>query len=245
VAASTPCAPDTDGLECTIPGCVAGGICSQTHVDNCVSEGICRTPGFWGARGGTEKTSSENTTLNVLANFGGSLVICGQPITNTDECSPESALEAICVSPKGDSSLQLARQLTAAALNCAVTQVTDAEGACVPAAVDGANPCDGQGTIEDLFQACNAACPGSLTGGNTIPCNALIDCFNNGFAVEFDEATNEFSCGDLTTCHENDSGCFDQTPPNAAGSSRECNDSRKNCVTIFGLTEQCDDACVP
>jgi hypothetical protein len=156
-------------------------------------------------------------------------------------CSEESALEAICASPKGDSSLQLARQLTAAALNCAITKATDAEGACAPTAVDGTNPCSGLGTIEGLFQACNTACPGSLTGGDSIACIGLIDCFNNGFAIEFDEATNTFSCGALTGCEENESGCFDQTPPKPAGSSFECRDSRKNCVTIFGTIDGCEE----
>jgi hypothetical protein len=241
-----PLCTDTDADICTIPGCEAGQ-CVQTHQENpeCEVEIVCRTPGFWGTHGGEEKSGSEPTTCDVLANFGGTLVICGEPITNCDLCSDESALEAICASPKGDSSLQLARQLTAAALNCAITQATDAEGACVPTAVDGANPCAGLGTIEDLFQACNTNCPGSLTGGNTIPCIGLIDCFNNGFAIEFDEETNTFSCGELTGCEENESGCFDQTEPKPAGSSFECRDSRKNCVTIFGLAEQCDDACVP
>jgi hypothetical protein len=237
-----PLCTDTDADICTIPGCEAGQ-CVQTHQENpeCEVEIVCRTPGFWGTHGGEEKSGSEPTTCDVLANFGGTLVICGEPITNCDLCSDESALEAICASPKGDSSLQLARQLTAAALNCAITQATDAEGACVPTAVDGANPCAGLGTIEDLFQACNTNCPGSLTGGNTIPCIGLIDCFNNGFAIEFDEETNTFSCGELTGCEENESGCFDQTEPKPAGSSFECRDSRKNCVTIFGTIEDCVD----
>jgi hypothetical protein len=237
-----PLCTDTDADVCTTPGCQAGE-CVQAHItDPTCGEIVCRTPGFWGTHGGLEKSSSEDTTCDVLANFGGTLVICGEPITNCDLCSEESALEAICASPKGDSSLQLARQLTAAALNCAITKATDTEGACVPTAVDGANPCGGLGTnIEALFQACNSACPGSLTGGDSIACIGLIDCFNNGFAIEFDEATNTFSCGALTGCEEADSGCFDQTPPKPAGSSFECRDSRKNCVTIFGTIDGCEE----
>jgi hypothetical protein len=224
-------------------------------------EEICRTPGFWGTHGGTEKEGhSENITLAVLNAYCGTLEVCGQLITNTDECSVESALEAICVSPKGDSCLQLGRQLTAAALNCAITKSTNSEtGACeFPECVDstgGVGPaCEGL-SIGAIWAACNTACgedPCDVTADvdldedpNTpdveVNCIGAIDCFNNGFTILPDG-----TCDDTlpTGCHEREL-CGDFVPPGAAGSPKECADSRKNCVTIFGATDQCDDACVP
>jgi hypothetical protein len=145
-------------------------------------------------------------------------------------------------------------------LNCAITKSTDSEtGECgfpdceaTPAGVGPA--CEGL-SIGAIWAACNTACgeePCELTADvdldddPTTPdvevdCISALDCFNNGRAI--DTATGE--CTDeLTGCHERQL-CGDFQPPGAAGSPRECNDSRKNCVTIFGATDQCDDACVP
>jgi hypothetical protein len=225
------------------------------------NEEICRTPGFWGTHGGTEKEGhSTNITLAVLGAYCGTLEICGTPVTNTDECSVESALEAICVSPKGNSCLQLGRQLTAAALNCAITKSTNSDtGACqfpdceaTPGGVGAA--CEGL-SIGAIFAACNEECgeePCSVTAAVdlddnpdtpdvTVNCIGALDCFNNGLTI--DTATGE--CTDtLSGCHEREL-CGDFQPPGAAGSPGECSDSRKNCVSIFGATDQCDDACVP
>jgi hypothetical protein len=76
----------------------------------------------------------------------------------------------------------------------------------------------------------------------TVNCIGALDCFNNGFTI--DPATGE--CDDTlpTGCHDRPL-CGDFQPPGSAGSPKECADSRKNCVTIFGATDQCDDACVP
>jgi hypothetical protein len=229
--------------------------------DGCVNEEICRTPGFWGTHGGVEKEErSTNITLALLdaynaANVGNELTICGVPITNTDCGSPNSALEAICVSPKGDQTLQLARQLTAAALNCIIT---NAEGVPVDstctdfgAGLTG-SVCDGV-SIEAIFDLCNAACASGEVDADLdndpsnadVSCIAAIDCFNNGFIVGPDgECT-----GDSSGCHDEDrllvNGCFDFDPPGAAGSPRECNDSRKNCITIFGTIEGCTTGIAP
>jgi hypothetical protein len=218
----TACDP-TSGL-CTLPADPLPAECTP-------SEEICRTPGFWGTHGGTEKSSSQDITGAVLATFGGTLEICGVTVDSTAD-----ALQAICVSPKGDSRLQLARQLTAAALNCAITNSTGTPGECT--AQDGTAPCAGV-SVNDVFEACNDACAnGDVTadvGGNTVSCIGAIDCFNNGGV--FDPATG--NCNDAvgTSCHDRDlaSDCFvDFVPPGAAGSPRACNDARKDCTTIFG-----------
>jgi hypothetical protein len=173
-----------------------------------------------------------NISQDVLDAFGGTLSVCGTIIDNTDVGNTHSALEAICVSPKGDSRLQLARQLTAAALNCGITNSTGTPGEC--SAQDGATPCVGV-SIEAVWDACNAACPTGTTadvGGNTISCIGAIDCFNNGGL--FDPATG--NCNDAVgeSCHDRNlvTDCFSFNPPGAAGSPKACNDARKNDVLV-------------
>ena len=205
--------------------------------------GICRTPGFFGTHGGEEKANSTNITLALLEAFNAvndpDLTICGQTITNTDVGSVNSALEAICVSPKGDSRLQLARQLMAAALNCIITNSDEPNAvACPSAGLEGA-VCGGVSN-EDIFNACNEACAvGDLTvtiDSEVISCIGALDCFNNGGSFEFDEALGEFACLEVAdSCHDQplDQGCFDFEPPGSAGSPRACNDARKNEVNIL------------
>jgi len=220
-----------DNNVCTTDTCDPASGCVYTPNDLCNNEEICRTPGFWGTHGGTEKSSSVNITDAVLDTFGGSLVICGTTIDNTDVGNTHSALEAICVSPKGDSRLQLARQLTAAALNCGITNSTGTPGQC--SAQAGATPCVGV-SIEAVWDACNAACPTGTTadvGGNTVSCIGAIDCFNNGGI--FDPATGD--CGSaIESCHDRNlvTDCFNFQPPGAAGSPKACNDARKNNVLV-------------
>jgi Dictyostelium (slime mold) repeat len=250
-----------DNNSCTDDSCNPATGCVYTDNGTCVNEEICRTPGFWGTHGGTEKEGhSSNITLAVLGAYCGTLEVCGTAVTNTDECSVDSALEAICVSPKGNSCLQLGRQLTAAALNCAITKSTNSDtGACqfpdCGATPEGVGPaCEGL-SIGAIWAACNTSCgadPCSVTAAVdldndastpdvTVNCIGALDCFNNGFTI--DPATGE--CTDTSSgCHER-ALCGDFNPPGAAGSSGECNDSRKNCVTIFGATDQCSDACIP
>jgi hypothetical protein len=233
-----------DQDQCTQDTCnEATDVCDHTPdptVPGCESnEEICRTPGFWGTHGGEEKSTSQNITQAVLDAFGGTLTICGATIDNTDVGNANSALEAICVSPKGDSRLQLARQLTAAALNCGITNATGTD-VCDPQA--GATPCAGV-SVEDVFDACNAACPTGTTAlvdpdndpttdnSVTVSCIGALDCFNNGGI--FDVVTGDCAAA-VESCHDRDlaNGCFDFVPPGAAGSPRACNDARKNDVVV-------------
>ena len=241
-ADSTPCGTDTDGLACTTPGCTAAGVCSQTHIEDCGVE-ICRTPGFWGTHGGTEKSSSTNITQALLDAFNDvndpDLTICGTEINNTDVGSVNSALEAICVSSKGNQLLQLARQLTAAALNCIITSSAEPNGETCPSAGLTGAVCGGV-SIGDIFDACNAACEAGETSvtidSQVISCVGALDCFNNGGSFEFDEGLGEFVCLEVAdSCHDRalDQGCFDFEPPGSAGSSGACNDARKNDVNIL------------
>ena len=236
---STACT-DTDGDACTTAGCEAGQ-CVQAHIV-CQTNEICRTPGFWGTHacpGGTqsslgicEKANSQNITQIVLDNYPG-LTICGHPV-NTTDLTDTSAVEAICVAIKGDSTLQVARQLTAAALNCIVSNSTGCGGA----GQNPTDPCTGV-SVDAVFAACNdpanpagACATTAVVGGTTVDCIEAIDCFNNG--GDFDIATGTCSAS-TNSCHDRllVNGCFNFEPPGPAGSPKECNDARKDAITIF------------
>ncbi len=224
----TPVTCDDNDI-CTDDACdPATGQCvftpDPTNDPSCDNDEICRTPGFWGTHGGVEK-GGPNVTGTVLNLYGGNLLICGEPVTTVD-LGDQSAIQAICVSPKGNSNLQLARQLTAAALNCIVSNSTSCEGA----GQNATNVCGGT-SIEDLFAECNAVCADSSSTQSEIgDCIGAIDCFNNGGA-SYDAATD--ICSGDSGCHDRSLGCigFQNTGP--ASSPRKCNDARKDPETIF------------
>jgi hypothetical protein len=188
-----------------------------------------------------EKDNSQNITQTVINLAGGSLSICGETLTDTHLDHAHSAEEALCVNlGQVSKALQLARQLTAAALNCVIS--------------GGPATCVGQ-PIGPIFTACNTACPGStnaMVGADTVDCIKAIDCFNNGGT--FNTATGNCST-QTVNCHTRNFGicsngalCSDTTPcpgneacnPGPAGSSKQCNDANQNSCTIFGPGEaQC------
>jgi hypothetical protein len=184
---------------------------------------ICRTPGFWGTHGGTEKNRSQNITQGVIDDYaGGSLTICGVTIDSTAPVGAgDSALEAMCASPRGDQTIQLARQLTSMALNCAVSEI-------------GAN-CNGNVALDDLFEDCNKACVGEATATRSVgQCIGEVDCFNNGGHVDGD------SCSfDGDNCHERELP-EEFSPPGPAGSSGACKAARDSgCMVIGDNATQC------
>jgi len=203
---------------------------------------ICRTPGFWGTHAGTEKESSIDITGTLITAWNNAndpnLNICGREITNADSGNVNSALEAICVSVKGDSRRQLARQLMAGALNCIITNSGDGDS-CVSLT---GTLCGGV-SVEEFFTPCNAACAAGdvtidfdddddpLTPDVEVSCIGAIDCFNNG--GNFDPT--DGSCDEaIDSCHDRDldNGCFDFQPPGAAGSPKDCNVARKNEIFV-------------
>src|SRR5438132_3511109 len=217
---STPCSVDANGNPVTpTPGCQPGceaGVCTATHVCQQV---ICRTPGFWGTHAGREKSRSQNITQAVINAGGGCIEICGELITDTALNDANSAVEAICASPRGNQNLQLVRQLTAAALNCIMS--------------NGNPDCTGL-SIQDVFQTCNTAC---AAGDSSAPdsCIGLIDCFNNGGVI--DPSTGNCVTGLSGNCESqpliNQSLNLDFEPPGPAGSSGKCNNARGNSCTVI------------
>ena len=248
------------------------GVCkADPDLDpSCGREEICRTPGFWCTHECGEtgvigppcegKKNSQNITQQVI-DYGGPLMICSQTIDKTTLNCSGSALEALCVNIKGASELQLARQLTAAALNCIMS---------------GSGPeCDDV-SIEEVFQACNTACAAGETtavvDSETIDCIEAIDCFNNGGSFDLETqfckigncsitgADCDGSCPDVLvdtvitpqqcvptpgTCHEQalcldpetPTLCFEPTGP--AGSSKASNKAIQNDCTILA-PENCE-----
>lgn len=125
---------------------------------------VCRSAGFWGTHSGTDRWGGKNITQSVVDAADG-LEICGKAVDVTSLSTTASALEALCVSPRGDQRLQLARQLTAAALNCVVS---------------GGGPlCEGV-SIEELFGRCNSLCASGNSGEAIGSCIDALDCFSNG-----------------------------------------------------------------
>jgi hypothetical protein len=120
---------------------------------------VCRTPGFWGthAEANPRKPSSQDITGAFLP-----VTVCGVVLNNTDVGSTTSALEAICVSPQGNQVLQLARQLTAARLNCNVDSCPMA--------------------ILDLLDDCDLACINDTS--DVGDCISDVDAFNNGVSPD-------------------------------------------------------------
>ena len=213
--------------------------------DRCIPQDErCRTPGFWGARGGIEKApKSQNITQAVIDQAilenGLGLPVCGIYIDNTDLLSNMSAIEAMCVNVKGVTERQLVRQLTAAALNCVL-------GDCSPAHTA-------------MLASCNAVCDTGV--GDMQACIDELDCFNNGGDWDGSMCTSGAGycaiggepCDDVNTCvglgdycmpgescHDRDlcpdfdddgeingsDFCFE--PPGPASSPRKCNAARKN-----------------
>ena len=208
-------------------------------------ETICRTPGFWGTHAGTEKTGSTNITQAVITAGGGSLSICGEKISNTALNDDDSAVEAICTPMKDGSQLQLARQLTAAALNCIVS--------------NGIADCSATPLYSAIFSSCNAACAASGSSTQTLTdCIGALDCLNNGGTRLGNGTCQTGICGDgVTACAANadcldgslcgglPNNCHDRLlinrglgfnfePPGSAGSSNECNDANKTACKVVG-----------
>ena len=239
---STPCG-DT-GDECFDAGCESG-LCVQTHVPLVCGDEICRTPGFWGSRGGIEKApKSQNITQSVICDGdidciidpvanppANPLDVCGTQISDTALLSDGSAIEAICVNVKGDSKRQLVRQLTAAALNCRMATCTTEHAT--------------------LLANCNATCANEVVGEYT-DCIGDLDYFNNGGGGEgvceiggeyCDDGTPCAGLGDsclpAANCHDEELPCDDVVcyePPGPASSPRKCNAARKNTFFVAPST---------
>ena len=190
----------------------------------------CRTPGFWGTHAcpevpttlasTCEKSGSQNITQQVIDAAGGCLEICGERITNTALDSADSALEAICVNVAGVSERQLARQLTAAALNCVMS--------------GGGSSCAGV-SIEPFFAECNRVCAGTAGTLTVEECIDAIDCWNNGGHPQADGGcrSDGEDCHQAPLCNPSLGLCFTEAAP--AGSSSACGKAKRvtrSCTVI-------------
>jgi|GEM_PF-2882438 len=208
VEGDAPTISNTADISCELAGGELSNVLTDSDSADCevtlVNE-ICRTPGFWGTHAGTEKNNSTDLTQLVIDAAGGTLSICGRDITNTDLGDVMSAEEAICVSPKGAQQRQLARQLTAMALNCVVS--------------GGGADCNGT-SVDTLFANANAACIANSSDLSGFI--GQVDAYNNGY-------TN--GCHDVDL---GESDVFDGVAklPGPAGSSNKCNAATSNDVYV-------------
>jgi len=92
------------------------------------------------------------------------VTVCGVVLNNTDVGNHCSAQEALCVSPRGEQRLQLARQLTAAELNCNVATCPN--------------------DILTLLSNCNQDCIDNNDDTAIGECIEQIDAFNNGVSPD-------------------------------------------------------------
>jgi len=214
-----------DNDACTDDSCDPTNGC--THTDNGECNLICRTPGFWGTHADADpgKACSQDITGAVIAMAGGSISVCGECISNAttgETAAPNnaaSAVEALCVRVQGQSERQLARQLTAAALNCIIS-------------TGSSETCANTSVID--WATCNAVCQGTSTAKTVGQCIDEIDAFNNGIG---------------TGCHDRDlpldtifpsgtrctrSGGAFQGP---AGSNDECNAANSSACTVIQPNE--------
>ena len=210
LAEEFPTISNTASVECSIDG--FDNIVDATATADCEvevpAEEICRTPGFWGTHAGTEHRRSSNLTQLVIDAAGGELSICGQTIDNTNVGNVNSAVEAMCVRIEGQQQRQLARQLTAMALNCVVS--------------GGDSDCTGT-SVEQLFAEANAAC---IAGGGGPELGSWIDqvdAFNNGIGSD---------CGDREL--DASTEIFDGISPfpGPAGSARACSSANGNGIKV-------------
>jgi len=209
---------------------------------------ICRTPGFWGARGGYAGDGyykkGQNVTGAMLP-----LLVCGTLIDNTELGSGKSATEAICIKG-GDPRAKMMRMLMSASLNCAL-------GECGP-------------NTTALIDYCNTVCDTEDAGGYSM-CQSSLGCFNEGGHINADgsctssghsvcedsgascsvdsdcNVLDDEECVSYESCHDRmacpdyyDDGeingsadCFE--PLGAASSPQKCNAARKNTPYIFDL----------
>ncbi len=223
--------PDDPENVCEDNTCVEGaegGGCvvvpAEPLPEVCVAA-ICRTPGFWGTHGGEEKPRSQNIT-QALIDFAGGLSICGESIINTDVDDAASAIEAICKHVAGKIERQLARQLTAAALNCVIS--------------GGGADCAGSPLYSSIFSSCNDICA-DKNGGADVPrsdmtaCIAQIDCLNNGGIFEDGICDGDSGCHDRTLVNE--ALGLDFEPPGPAGSSDACQEANQNGCGVLNIDE--------
>jgi hypothetical protein len=213
-------------------------------------EEICRTPGFWGTHAAETRKgrkTTRNITQEVIDAALMSPMVCGQPIETTAVDRADSALEGMCVSPRGDQRLQLIRQLTAASLNCIMT---NGNGDCFEVSVGA------------TFADCNDACAMGWDEEYG-SCIDALDCFNNGGVLldngfcqlgtcaddgspcDSDESCGMTDSGEEVECLPLDGNCHDRPlvneelgldfdPPGPAGSPKECNQARRNRCTLLG-----------
>ncbi len=170
----------------------------QTETEKCVYNYIEGTvscdfepPGQAGSPKACRDAKKNDVTLfNAFPPGTEGIEICGRLVSaqplGSEQIPP--VVEAMCVSPSGDSRLQLGRQLTAAALNCVLS--------------GGGDDCTGT-SIETVFSSCNSTCAISGQGDQVNSCIEKLDCFNNGGAWNEDDPQATYCQMDVAeSCHD-------------------------------------------
>jgi hypothetical protein len=157
----------------------------------------CRGPRFWGRRAG-EEAGRRNVTGEVLGAVS-FISVCGKTLDTTNLNTAFSAEEALCVKGSTDDRLRLARQLSATALNCVMSNA-------------GPN-CTGI-SIGARFNECNNACAANTSPSTISACITDLHCWNRGGTKLASGMCQIGTCnGDGVTACSGDDSCSGETEP--------------------------------
>lgn len=218
-----PCTSDADcaadGNICTVGVCDLGE-CAQQLIPDC--DGICRSAGFWSTHAG----ATGNVTRAAIDACDGCLNVCGEIISDTALDSADSALEALCIAPRGDSRLQLARQLATLSLNCCISGF--------------GKRCENDPERAALFASCDTLCTGD-DGSNLDECIEMLECLNEGGTLSDDSKRRcrRGTCGDRAVCNDELGLCFTGVP---GSSALECSEARgpfNECTLLPPGEQEC------
>jgi hypothetical protein len=218
-------------------------------VNDCINDlicvDVCRSPGYWSTHSGYEKGDRSINVGQLVLDAAGSIEVCGQTISKTvNPAAPwleglglSSNLEALCMRTKGVRQRQLNRQLTAAALNCVMSNGKDCD--------------DITGRYIDVsYSACNELCatgvqaPGGPSAGE---CVSQLDCFNNGGQI-VDGQCAKGTCAEQPDlyCGKDYGACpsIDETPQDCVAFEDNCHDSAL-CKEPIGVCPKSTPASSP
>lgn len=205
---------------------------------------VCRGAGFWGTHAGNEKGGT-NIAQELIDSLG-CFTVCGEIVDSTSLNDADSAVEALCVSPKSQGQVQLARQLTASALNCILSTGSpycdvawaDCNEACIEDDALLAPVCRSYFSCVNeggIFDVESGAC-------QTGTCEPLLEGVISGAPCgpgypacgEFEECVPTIGCDDAELLSEG----FDFTADeDKTGSSKKCHNATRSTCAFTGPNE--------
>jgi hypothetical protein len=232
------CAPEfvdsrcDDNNDCSVDTCVGeNDVMTVNGIPGCIHEQLplcgdtCRSAGYYGSHAGDD--DGEGNVTGTIAAACGCALVCGEVLSNTEVNDADSYLEALCVSPRGDDRLPVARQLAALSLNCCASGY--------------GNDCALDPFLGPLFAECNDTCvngdPAALQA-----CYEKAECYNTGGIPT--ETLPDSDC-----CAEGGNGtpgCSDPTCQDiVCGLDTFCCNTDWDGICAGLAAEECTELCAP